>query len=57
MYNISIISSSIRDDRKSHHVALYFQNYLTENKLAISQILDLKEYDFPLFFACINTTK
>lgn len=49
MYNISIISSSIREDRKSHHVALYFQNYLTENKLANSQILDLKAYDFPLF--------
>ena len=49
MYNISIISSSVRTDRKSHHVALYFQKYLIENKLANVSILDLKEYDFPIF--------
>ena len=48
-YNISIISSSIRIDRKSHNVALYLQNYLTENNLAKVEILDLKEYNFPLF--------
>jgi NAD(P)H-dependent FMN reductase len=33
MYKISIISSSIRTGRKSHSVALYFQNYLNENRL------------------------
>ncbi len=49
MYNISIISSSVRNDRKSHFVALYLQNYLTENKLAKATILDLKEYNFPIF--------
>jgi NAD(P)H-dependent FMN reductase len=49
MQNISIISSSIRPDRNSHRVALYFKNYLTEHELATVEILDLKEYNFPLF--------
>ena len=46
---ISIISSSIRTDRNSHRVALYFKKYLEENNLAIVEILDLKKYNFPLF--------
>lgn len=49
MSHISIISSSIRPDRNSHNVALYFKNYLTEKDLATAEILDLKEYNFPLF--------
>lgn len=49
MPHISIISSSIRPNRNSHRVALYFANYLTENKLATTEILDLREYNFPLF--------
>lgn len=49
MTHISIISSSIRTGRKSDRVALYFQNYLTENKLATTEILDLKQFNFPLF--------
>jgi NAD(P)H-dependent FMN reductase len=49
MPNISIISSSIRIGRKSHRVALYFKKYLEENKLARTEILDLSEYNFPLF--------
>jgi NAD(P)H-dependent FMN reductase len=47
--NISIISSSVRTDRKSHRVALYFKKYLEENKLAAAEMLDLKNYNFPLF--------
>jgi NAD(P)H-dependent FMN reductase len=47
--NISIISSSIRTGRKSHRVALYFKRYLEENNMASVQILDLNEYNFPLF--------
>ena len=46
---IAVISSSVREGRKSHRVALYFKNYLEENKLATVEILDLKEYNFPLF--------
>ncbi len=49
MPHISIISSSIRIGRNSHRVALYFKNYLEENKLATAEILDLKEYNFPIF--------
>lgn len=57
MYHISIISSSIRIGRKSHNVALYFQHYLKENKLATVEILDLAAYDFPLFKAPLKYQK
>ena len=30
-------------------MALYLRNYIVENKLADAEILDLKEYDFPVF--------
>ncbi len=46
---ISIISSSVRKDRKSHWVALYFKNYIEDNKIGEAKILDLMEYNFPLF--------
>jgi NAD(P)H-dependent FMN reductase len=49
MAQIAIISSSIRTGRKSDRVALYFQNYLTVNKIATCEIVDLKKYNFPLF--------
>jgi NAD(P)H-dependent FMN reductase len=49
MIHIAIISSSVRTGRNSHRVALYFQNYLTENKLATTEIIDLHQYQFPLF--------
>ena len=51
MYRISIISSSIRTERKSHNVALYFQKYLTDNYSTNAEILDLKSYNFPIFEA------
>lgn len=47
--NIAILSSSIRSGRKSHYLALYFKNYIEENKLGKVKILDLNEYKFPLF--------
>ena len=49
MRTIAIISSSVRRGRNSHRVALYLKNYLEENSLAKAEIVDLKEYDFPLF--------
>jgi NAD(P)H-dependent FMN reductase len=55
MPHIAIISSSVRRERKSHRVALYFQNYLKANHLATSEILDLKEYNFPIFEDTIKT--
>ena len=49
MPNICILSSSVRIGRNSHRVAVYFKNYLETNKLATVELLDLKEYNFPLF--------
>lgn len=49
MPHIAIISSSVRNNRKSHFVSLYFQNYLISNSLATNEILDLKKYAFPVF--------
>lgn len=49
MPHIVIISSSVRKGRNSHRTALYFQNYLRSKDLATVEILDLKEYNFPLF--------
>jgi NAD(P)H-dependent FMN reductase len=57
MDKISIISSSIREERNSHRVALYFDKYLDENNLADSEIIDLKEYNFPLFNNTLKTQK
>ncbi|TCJ12664.1 NAD(P)H-dependent oxidoreductase [Flaviaesturariibacter flavus] len=49
MYNIVIISGSVRTGRKSHRVALYLKKYIADNKLGNVEILDLYEYQFPLF--------
>ena len=49
MKRIAIISASVRTGRLSHRVALYFKRYLEENNLASAEILDLKEYNFPVF--------
>ena len=49
MFKIKIISSSVRTGRKSDRVALYFKKYLEENKLAEAEIIDLHDYNFPLF--------
>ena len=47
--NIVILSASVRQGRNSHRVALYFQNYLTENDLGTVDMVDLAEYNFPIF--------
>lgn len=49
MRKIAIISSSIRVGRNSNRVALYFKKYFEENKLATGEIIDLNEYQFPVF--------
>ncbi|WP_187261954.1 NADPH-dependent FMN reductase [Pontibacter beigongshangensis] len=49
MPHIAIISSSVRTGRNTHRVALFFQKYITENNLATVELLDLKEYNFPIF--------
>lgn len=49
MPHIAILSASIRTGRKSHRVALYFENFLVKQNLATVEILDLHAYQFPLF--------
>ncbi len=46
---IAIISASVRIDRKSHRVALFFKNYIETNNLASVEVLDLHQYQFPIF--------
>jgi NAD(P)H-dependent FMN reductase len=46
---IAIISASVRIDRKSNRVALYFHNYITEHNIATVKTLDLNHYKFPIF--------
>ena len=49
MPHIAIISASVRTGRNSHRVALFFQHYLLEHNLATVEIIDLNEYQFPIF--------
>ena len=49
MQHIVIISSSVRTGRASNRIAAFFKNYIEENKLATVELLDLKEYNFPVF--------
>lgn len=49
MFHFAIISSSVRIGRNSHRVALFFENYIRDHNLGTTEILDLKEYNFPLF--------
>ncbi len=49
MKKIVIISSSVRDGRLSHRGALYLDRLVRETGMAECRILDLKEYNFPLF--------
>lgn len=57
MPTISIISSSIRPERKSHRVALYFKKYLEENNIYKTDILDLKILGFPIFDTTLELQK
>ncbi len=49
MPHIAIISASVRINRVSHRIALYFKRFLEEKNLATAEILDLNEFQFPLF--------
>jgi NAD(P)H-dependent FMN reductase len=49
MPHIAILSSSVRIGRNSHRVALFFQKYIAAQQLATTEILDLQEYNFPIF--------
>jgi NAD(P)H-dependent FMN reductase len=47
--HIVILSASVRTGRASNRVATFFRNYITENKVATTEILDLQELQFPVF--------
>lgn len=49
MSKIIILSASVRLNRNSHRVALFFSKYITEQQLAEVEMLDLHEYKFPIF--------
>lgn len=49
MYNIALISSSVRTGRNSHRVALYLDWYCSENNLAAVDMIDLAALNFPVF--------
>lgn len=50
MSKISILSASVRNNRSSHRVTKYFQNYLAENHPDQEvEIIDLDELNFPIF--------
>lgn len=46
---IAIISSSVRNGRLSHRVALFFRDYLIKHEQVEIDLIDLLEYDFPIF--------
>ncbi|MBK6883065.1 MAG: NAD(P)H-dependent oxidoreductase [Flavobacteriales bacterium] len=48
MLHIALISASVRTDRKSHHVALHLKRSIEATDHTVD-LLDLKEFDFPLF--------
>ncbi len=49
MNHIAIISASVRTARNSHRVALYFKQFIEANNMATVEMLDLNEYQFPVF--------
>lgn len=49
MFHLSIISASVRTKRRSNRVAVFFEKYITDNKLATVEILDLNAFAFPVF--------
>lgn len=49
MKTITVLSSSVREGRLSHRVALYLKHYLENHTNLGVELLDLKKYDFPIF--------
>jgi NAD(P)H-dependent FMN reductase len=39
----------VRIGKKSDRVALFFKNYINTHQLGASELVDLEQYDFPLF--------
>jgi len=46
---IRIVSSSVRLERRSHRLARYFKKFILQENRADCELLDLDDYDFPIF--------
>lgn len=46
---IAILSASVRKDRKSHRVSLFFKQFLESHHQAEIKMIDLCDYNFPIF--------
>jgi NAD(P)H-dependent FMN reductase len=57
MSHIAIISSSVRINRVSHRVALFFERFIAEKYNVSAEILDLNEYNFPIFEERLSNQK
>jgi len=49
MLHIAILSASIRTGRNSHRVSLFLKRLIEEKNLATVEIVDLNNYQFPIF--------
>lgn len=49
MYKIGILVASVRTGRKSDRVALFFQKFIESNYEATVELIDLNDYNFPVF--------
>jgi NAD(P)H-dependent FMN reductase len=49
MPHIEILVASVRRGRNSNRVGLFFKAFIDRNNLAETSLLDLDEYNFPLF--------
>ncbi len=49
MQKIIVLSASVRTGKKSNRVALFFEQYIKKHQLADVELLDLEDYDFPIF--------
>ncbi|CAN5606332.1 NAD(P)H-dependent oxidoreductase [soil metagenome] len=57
MRKIAIISASVRTGRKSNRVALFFNKYIQDQKIAETDLIDLADYDFPIFHERLRLLK
>lgn len=46
---VLLITTSVRENRSSKRVTLFFEKYLKENNLAEVDVADLNDYNFPIF--------
>jgi len=49
MPHLAIISASVRTANNTKRVALFFQNYIQAQQLGTTDLLDLQDFNFPIF--------